>query len=107
MTTAIEKRSGANRRKGNERRLTVDQRYKSGALKNKRTFSERRRGERRKNISAFVTCRGCGELFIITKDELYKMTRENKTVLCPKGCQRDNTMVAKAALLMAEREKRK
>lgn len=107
MTTVTEKRGGADRRKGKERRLTVDQRYKSGALKNKRTFSERRRIERRKNLYAHITCRGCGELFIITKNEFYKMTRENKAILCPKGCQRDNTMIAKTALLIAEREKRK
>ncbi len=104
MAQATERRK-TDRRKGSERRVNVDPKYKASG-KEKRVFEARRKRARRRSASAFVTCRGCGTLFIISKDEFYKLTHEGKPVLCPKGCKKDNTKVAKTALFMVEREKK-
>jgi hypothetical protein len=104
MTLATERRK-TDRRKGSERRVTVDPKYKASG-KERRVFQARRKSARRKSASAFVTCRECGTLFIISKDEFYKLTHEGKPLLCPKGCKKDNTKVAKTALFMVERERK-
>ncbi|HAP67583.1 MAG TPA: hypothetical protein DCQ99_07360 [Nitrospinae bacterium] len=104
MTQAIERRR-IDRRKGVERRVNIDLKYKESE-KERRVFQARRKNKRRMSASAFVTCRECGNLFLITKDEFYKLIHEGKPVLCPKGCKKDNTKVAKTALFMAEREKK-
>lgn len=96
----------AERRKAGNRRVRTDPRYKEPE-KDRRRQHERRRGERRKNLTASVTCRKCGALFIITKDIFYKTVHEGKPILCPKGCTKDNTKIAKTALFMIERGKRK
>ncbi|OGW01926.1 MAG: hypothetical protein A2Z59_11210 [Nitrospinae bacterium RIFCSPLOWO2_02_39_17] len=101
MTQATERRE-TDRRKGVDRRVNIDSKYKESG-KEKRVFQARRKGTRRKSASAFVTCRECGNLFLITKDEFYKLIHEGKPVLCPKGCKKDNTKVAKTVLFMAER----
>lgn len=104
MTQATERRK-IDRRMVSERRVNVDPKYKASG-KEKRVFQARRKSVRRRSASAFVTCRECGTLFLISKDEFYKLTHEGKPVLCPKGCKKDNAKVAKTALFIVEREKR-
>ena len=104
MTLATERRK-TDRREVSERRANVDPKYKTSG-KEKRVFQARRKSMRRRSASAFVTCRECGNLFLISKDEFHKLTHESKPVLCPKGCKKDNAKVAKTALFMVEREKK-
>jgi hypothetical protein len=105
MLSISSERRKLERRKGIERRKNIDPQYKEPG-KNRRVHQDRRSGERRKNISAFVTCRECGNMFLITKDDFHKMTLEDKPVYCPRGCKKDNTKIAKTSLFMIERGKR-
>lgn len=99
MTTFSEQRK-AERRKGDERRRGAD--LKKIPPKNRRVYQDRRKGYRRKSLSAFVTCRECGNLFMITRDDYHKTIYEGNPILCPRGCKKDNTKVAKTALFMVE-----
>ncbi|MBI3600666.1 MAG: hypothetical protein HY097_08505 [Nitrospinae bacterium] len=93
------------RRKTGNRRLRIDQSYKEQG-KEKRIHQARRKDERRKKPSASVTCRECGTLFLVTREIFYQATREGKPILCPNGCKKDNTKIAKTAVFMIERGKR-
>jgi hypothetical protein len=90
------------RRKTSSRRSRIDQSYKAQG-KEKRIHQERRSNERRKKPSASVTCRECGTLFIVTMDIFRQAANEGKPILCPKGCKKDNTKIAKTAVFMIER----